>query len=425
MESISNAGPRGTAKADTRAEAGHEPSSPALTRGLVLLLATAAGLAVANAYFAHPLLDVMSDDLKLSRAVAGFIVGATQVGYALGLILLVPLGDLVNRRRLIVGQSLFSSLALLMAALSREGVALLAAMAAIGPLAVVAQTLVAYAAGLATARERGHIVGLVTSGIVLGILLARTVAGALTDLSGWRTVYFVSAAVTLVFAGLLAIALPRHDAAKPKMSYPRLIGSLWTLLVEERVLRVRGTIAMLIFANITTLLAPLVLPLGAPPYSLSHLQVGLFGLAGAAGALGAMRAGHWADRGHAERTTGFALALMLAAWGLIALLPYSILWLIAGVVVIDFGLQATHVTNQSLIYRVRPEAQSRLAAAYMVFYAIGSAAGSSLSTLVYAQAGWNGVCLMGAGISLATLVFWGLTRGREAEAGVPDACRAS
>lgn len=185
---------------------------------------------------------------------------------------------------------------------------------------------------------------------------------------------------------------------------------------EERVLRVRGVIAMLIFADITTLLAPLVLPLAAPPFSLSHTEIGLFGLAGAAGALGATRAGRWADEGHGERATGLALSLMLAAWGLIALLPHSIWWLIAGVIVIDFGLQATHVTNQSLIYRVRPEAQSRLAAAYMVFYSVGSAAGSSLSTIVYAHAaGWSGVCAMGATISAAALLFWGLTRERRPE----------
>jgi predicted MFS family arabinose efflux permease len=166
---------------------------------------------------------------------------------------------------------------------------------------------------------------------------------------------------------------------------------------------------MLIFANITTLLAPLVLPLSAPPFSLSHTQVGLFGLAGAAGALGAARAGTWADQGHGQRTTGIALALMLIAWLPIAMLSYSILWLILGVFIIDFGLQATHVTNQGMIYRVRSEAQNRLTAAYMIFYSIGSAIGSSTSTMVYAHTGWNGVCLMGAGISALTLTFWALT----------------
>jgi predicted MFS family arabinose efflux permease len=419
MDCLRDAVPAGAANDDARAHdaqalqsigaaTGASPPNP-LTRPITLLFAIASGLAVANAYFAHPLLDVMADDLGLSRTIAGLIVGATQLGYGLGLILLVPLGDLVDRRKLIVGQSLLSVLALACVGFSSTGAMLLASMAAVGLLAVVTQALVAYAASLAQLSERGQVVGVVTSGIVLGILLARTVAGIVTDLFHWRMVYLFSAALTLIIAVLLSGALPRQERPRPAIFYPRLIGSLLTLFVEEPVLRIRAVIAMLIFANITTLLAPLVLPLSAPPYSLSHTEIGLFGLAGAAGALGAARAGRWADQGHGQSTTGIALALMLLAWLPISLLPHSIVWLIAGVFVIDFGLQATHVTNQGMIYRVRPDAQNRLTAAYMVFYSIGSAIGSSLSTIVYAHAGWNGVCLVGAGISALTLLFWAAT----------------
>jgi len=351
----------------------------------------ASGLAVANVYFAHPLLDVMADDLQLPRAAAGLIVGAAQVGYGLGLALLVPLGDLIDRRRLIIAHSVLSVLALLCVSVSGSAAMLLASMAAVGFLAVVTQALVAYAASLAPASTRGHVVGMVTGGIVLGILLARSVAGTLTDLSGWRTVYIVSAILTAAVALLLWRALPHQQRPKTGLSYPELIRSLATLLIEEPVLRIRAVIAMLIFANITTLLAPLVLPLSAPPFSLTHTEIGLFGLAGAAGALGAMRAGRWTDAGHGQRTTGIALGLMLAAWLPISLLHHSIWWLILGVVVIDFGLQAVHVTNQAMIYRVRPDAQNRLTATYMLFYSIGSAVGSSTSTMVYAWAGWTGV----------------------------------
>ncbi|NLS18521.1 MFS transporter [Rhizobium sp. P40RR-XXII] len=399
--------PKGSPRTDANLST-TEGNSP-LAGATIVLFAVASGLAVANAYFAHPLLDVMADDLKLSRTVAGLIVGATQLGYGLGLILLVPLGDLVDRRKLIIVQSLLSVAALICVGFSSSAAMLLASMAAVGFLAVVTQALVAYAASLAHPAERGHVVGMVTSGIVLGILLARSVAGTLTDLSGWRTVYILSAVLTLMIALLLWRALPRQQRPKTGLSYFGLIRSLATLLVEEPVLRIRAVIAMLIFANITTLLAALVLPLTAPPYSLSHTEVGLFGLTGAAGALGATRAGRWADRGHGQRTTGIALALMLFAWLPISLLDHSILWLIIGVLVIDFGLQATHVTNQSMIYRVRPDAQNRLTAAYMVFYSIGSAVGSSTSTIIYAHAGWTGVCISGAAISLATLLFWGLT----------------
>ncbi|NGN44107.1 MFS transporter [Mesorhizobium sp. CGMCC 1.15528] len=414
MRSTNEVASAGAASAAARLQAGefdrgNERLSSGLSRPVVLLFAVASGLAVANAYFAHPLLDVMADDLGIARATAGLIVGFTQLGYGLGLVLLVPLGDLIDRRKLVVGQSLLSVLALVSVGFSTTGAMLLASMAAMGLMAVVTQALVAYAASLARPAERGQVVGVVTSGIVLGILLARTVAGTLTDLSGWRTVYFVSAVLTLIIAALLYKVLPAQEARDKRMSYPRLIGSLFTLFVEEPVLRIRAIIAMLIFADITTLLTPLVLPLSAPPFSLSHTAIGLFGLAGAAGALGAARAGRWADRGYGQRTTGIALTLMLVAWLPIALLPHSILWLIAGVLIIDFGLQAVHVTNQGMIYRVRPEAQSRLTAAYMVFYSIGSALGSSLSTMVYVYAGWTGVCLLGAGISALAIAFWAAT----------------
>lgn len=392
--------------ADVAPRAAHGRPSGLLT----LLFAAASGLAVANAYFAHPMLDMMADELGLPRARAGWIVAATQIGYGLGLILLVPLGDLLDRRRLVIVQSSLSVLALISISFAPGAAALLASMAAMGFLAVVTQSFVAYAASLTEPAQRGHVVGIVTSGIVLGILLARTVAGALADVSGWRTVYVASALTTVIIVALLARALPSEPRRPADGAYPQLITSLFKLLLTEPALRIRGAIAMLIFANITTLLTPLVLPLSAPPFELSHTEVGLFGLAGVAGALAASRAGRWTDRGLGERTTGIALMLMLIAWLPIALLGHSLLWLVIGVIVLDFGLQAVHVTNQAMIYRVRPEAQSRLTAGYMVFYAIGSAIGSSTSTFAYAQAGWSGVCRLGAAISALTLGFWLLTR---------------
>jgi len=383
---------------------------PALSKATLLLFAIASGLAVANVYFAHPLLDVMADDMGLKRSTAGLIVAASQIGYAIGLIFLVPLGDLFDRRKLIIAHFLLSALSLLAIGFAGSAGILLLAMAVTGLLAVVTQALVAYAASLADPARRGHVVGIVTSGIVLGLLLARAIAGALTDIGGWRSVYLSSAALTLLISLLLWRSLPQQHRQTASVSYPTLILSLITLFRAEPVLRIRAIIAMLIFADITTLLAPLVMPLSAPPFELSHAQIGLFGLAGAAGALAASRAGSAADRGHGQRMTGVALTLMLVSWLPIALLGHSLLWLIIGVLVIDFGLQAVHVTNQAMIYRVRPDAQNRLTAAYMVFYSIGSASGSAISTWIYAYAGWNGVSLLGASISLFTLIFWAATR---------------
>lgn len=305
-------------------------SKPGLSRSLTLLFAAASGLAVANAYFAHLLLDVIADDLSLPRATIGFVVGATQLGYGLGLVLLVPVGDLVDRRKLVIIQSLLSVLALLCVGFAPTEEVLFPALIAMGFFAVATQAFVAYAASLARPEERGAVVGTVTSGIVLGILLARTVAGAVVDIAGWRAVYLLSAAFTLAITAILARVVPAQPKSGPAVSYPKLIGSLFTLFLQEPVLRVRAILAFLIFADVTTLLTPLVLPLSAPPYSLSHAAIGLFGLAGAAGALGASRAGRWTDEGFGQRVTGVALTLMLCSWILIGLLPYSILFLVAG-----------------------------------------------------------------------------------------------
>jgi predicted MFS family arabinose efflux permease len=376
---------------------------------LALVFSVACGLAVANVYYFQPLLEVMAADFHLSQATVGAVGTVTQVGYGIGLLLIVPLGDLVNRRRLIVGQTLLSVLALIAVVIAPTGTWLLVSMTAVGALAVVTQALVAYSASLAAPGDRGRVVGIVTSGIIIGILLARTVSGSLADLAGWRSVYLASAGATLVMAVLLSIVLPRHSAPRQQIPYPRLIGSVFRLFAEVPILRTRATLALLIFMAFTVVATPMVLPLTAS-YGLSTTQVGLFGLAGVAGALAASQAGRLADRGHGERTTGIGLLAMLVAWLPIALLPESLWGLVIGVIMLDFGLQAVHVSNQSLVYRVRPAAQSRLTAGYMVFYSIGSAVGAITSTVVYTHFGWLGVSVSGAMISLTALVFWALTR---------------
>ena len=383
-----------------------EPARAVLTRPVTLLFATTAGFAVANVYYAQPLLDTLAHQFDISRAEIGGILTITSLCYGLGLLLLVPLGDLWDRRRMILIQSVVSALALLAIGTATQASVLLVGMALIGFLSVVTQVLVSFAAGLAEPAERGQIVGTVTSGIVLGILLARTFSGAIADLAGWRAVYFTSASVTLLLAIVLSRVLPHHRLPGVSEPYPRLIASVFTLFGQERVLRVRASIGFLHFAAAMTLWTPMVLPLSAPPLSLSHTEIGLFGLAGAAGALGAARAGRLADRGFAQWTSGIGLTLMLASWLPTALVMHSLVALVVGVIAFDLGLQAVHVTNQSLIYSVRPEARSRLTAGYMLFYAVGCASGSIASTCVYARFGWSGVCTLGAVISATALVFW-------------------
>jgi predicted MFS family arabinose efflux permease len=387
-----------------------------LSRGTALLFAVACGLSVANVYFAQPLLDAMANDLGITPGAIGIVVTLTQTGYALGLILIVPLGDLWDRRRLIVGQTVLSAIALVLVGTASGAVALLIGMILVGLMAVVVQVLVAFAATLATPAERGRAIGTVTSGVVSGILLARFVAGTLADIGGWRLVYLVSAALMLVMAALLARVLPRHrpggGAEARTRSYSALLRSTATLFAAEPILRERAAFGLLIFASVNVFWNSIVLPLAAPPFALSHTSIGLLGIIGVAGALAARNSGRLADLGWGRRTTGLSLMLLLAAWLPIAFLATSLWFVVVGVIMIDLAVQAVHVTNQSLIIAARPEAASRLIGGYMVFYSIGSGLGAIGSTAVYAMAGWIGVCILGAGISSVALLFWVITVSR-------------
>ncbi|MEK5330300.1 MFS transporter [Lysinibacillus sp. FSL W8-0992] len=379
--------------------------SPAMT----LLFATACGISVANIYFAQPLLDRLSNDFGIDHSVIGVVITITQIFYGLGLLLLVPLGDLLNQRRLIVGQMLLSAIALIIVGTAFSSVVLFVGMALVGLLAVVTQTLVAFAANIASPTERGRVVGIVTSGIVIGILLARTFAGILTDLAGWRSVYIVSAALMLLLASLFFKVLPVVEREVKSITYLQLIRSTFTLFIQERTLRVRSVLALLIFADFSILWTSLVLPLSAPPFALSYSAIGAFGLVGVAGALAAASAGKLADRGYGQRTTGSALLLLLISWLFISYLQQTLVALVVGIVLLDLAVQAIHVTNQTMILPLHPEARSRLTAGYMMFYSIGSASGSIASTQIYAHFGWGGVSLLGASVSALALLFWALS----------------
>ncbi|MEC0333416.1 MFS transporter [Paenibacillus macerans] len=376
---------------------------------VALLFAIACGLAVSNVYYAQPLLDSLAEQFDITRSSVGIIITVTQICYALGLFMLVPLGDLLNQRRLIIVMMLISAGALAVVGIANTVTVLFAGLAVVGLLAVVTQMLVSYASILAAPAERGSIVGLVTSGVVIGILLARTFAGILTDIAGWRSVYLVSAALMLIMCVTLYRVLPQYYGKKEPLSYPQLLRSVVQLFVQERVLRIRAGLAFLIFTAFSTLWTSLVLPLSSPPTSLSHTAIGSFGLAGVTGALAASKAGQLADRGLGQRTTGLALVLLLISWLPISYIEYSLPVLVVGILLLDAAVQAVHVTNQSLIFAVRPEARSRLTGGYMIFYSIGSATGAIASTHIYAYSGWRGVCLFGAAVSAIALLFWALT----------------
>ncbi|MER5489591.1 MFS transporter [Streptomyces sp. NPDC002490] len=405
----------GTVAPESGRPSGDRPAY-VLTRGVVLLFAVACGAAVANVYFAQPLLVTIGHDLGMSPALVGSTVTLTHVGYALGLLLLVPLGDVTDRRRLVVAQLLLLVAALAAVAAAPTAAVLLAATAVLGSLAVVTQTLVAFAASLAPPAGRGRVVGQVTAGVVIGILLARTVAGLLADLAGWRSVYLASAVLTALLALVLHRVLPRSGGAPPTPPrYGRLLRSTVTLFARDRVLRQRALFGLLVFAAFSTLWSSVALPLGRAPHSLSHSAIGALGLIGVVGALAASGAGRLSDRGLSRPTTGAALALLLVSWLPLALTPGSLWALVLGVVLLDLAVQAVHVTNQTLIYARHPDAGSRVIGGYMVFYAVGSGTGAVAATALYAAAGWGAVCALGAAFSLLGLVLWAGTR-----AGAPE-----
>ncbi|WP_288377817.1 MFS transporter [uncultured Pseudomonas sp.] len=382
----------------------HEASSFQLTRGLTLLLAAACALAVATVYCAQPLLESMAQSLGVPSGQVGWVVGAIQAGYALGLLLIVPLGDLLDRKRLILAQLLLSALALVAVGLAQHWAALLAAMGMVGLMAVVVQLMVAQAATLATPAQQGQAVGAVTSGIVLGILLARLVAGVVADLAGWRGVYFAAAGLVLLMVALLGWRMPAARPLGQRQRYRTLLCSMVVLLRDDRLLRQRGVFALLIFAAFSVLWSSMVLPLSA--LQLTHTQIGLFGLAGVAGALAASRAGRLADRGLGQRTTGLALGLLTLSWLPSLFVEQSLLALVAGVVMLDLAVQAVHVTNQSLLLAGRAQMASRLVGAYMCCYSVGSGAGAVAASWVYGAWGWGAVCGLGAGISALAWGYW-------------------
>ncbi|WP_421589494.1 MFS transporter [Rahnella aceris] len=379
----------------------HSPLSPAL----IILMAVATGLAVASNYYPQPLLETIARAFNLSVNQAGFIVTVAQLGYACGLMFIVPLGDMFERRGLIVLMTLLSAAGLLITAMAPTLTVMLVGTALTGLFSVVAQILVPLAATLSEPERRGKVVGLIMSGLLLGILLARTVAGALASLGGWRTVYWVASALMIVMALVLWRKLPKHQQ-KTDLNYPQLLKSIFTLFIHTPVLRTRALIGMFCFANFSILWTSMAFLLAGPAYHYSEGVIGLFGLVGAAGALAATRAGNLADKGKAHLTTTAGLVLLLLSWAAIALGQHSVISLIIGIIVLDLSVQGVHITNQSVIYKTMPEARNRLTAGYMTTYFIGGAAGSLVSASAYQAAGWYGVSAAGIVMCILNLLVW-------------------
>jgi predicted MFS family arabinose efflux permease len=380
-----------------------------MTTGLTFLFAVAGGAAVGNLYWAQPLLDLIADDLHASSASAGWLITLTQLGYAAGILFIVPLGDILNRRRLIPVMMLCSAVALVACAAAPSFGVLLAAITALGLTTVSGQILTPLAGDLATDEDRGRIVGTVASGILTGILVSRTISGLVADVAGWRAIYLVAAVAAVAFAALLHHAIPALEP-KAHLAYPALLASVVAVVVRERTIRWTLVLGATGFATFTMFWTSLTFLLSAPPFSYPVSVIGLFGLAGLAGAIAAQRAGRLHDRGWSLPATGAAWAVVLVSFLVAAFSGRSVVLILVVVVALDVALQAVGILNQLRVFAVSHEARSRINTAFVTSNFIGGAIGSAAASVLWSTGGWTAVTIAGMVLSCFALAVWAAGR---------------
>jgi predicted MFS family arabinose efflux permease len=382
-----------------------------VSRRLVVLMAIAGGASVANLYYAQPLLDVIAQSLGVRTETAGLIVTFTQIGYLGGILALVPVGDMVERRRFVPRVLLVAAVALTATAAAPSLPAIAVALVVVGVTSVGAQLLIPFAASLARDDERGTVMGIVMSGVLLGVLLARTVSGLIAQAGGWRLVFAIAAGLMLTLALVLSRALPWHAPSR-WTGYGSLWGSIARLVRSEPLLRRRMLLSFLGFANFTILWTSLTFLLSDPPFGYQEGTIGLFGLLGVAGATAAQLAGKVIDRGLVHVLTGIALAGILVARLILTQADDSLTVLLLGMVLFDVCQQSSLVCHQNVVLEVRNEARGRATTAQVSSAFVGGTIGSATAAATYAAGGWQLVNGLAAGLAALALAAWAHERIR-------------
>ncbi len=372
-----------------------------LSRLRLYAMAAATGIAVANIYYNQPILGLIEAEFA-GQPATGFVPTATQLGYSFGLFLLLPLGDIVDRRRLIMAQFLALAAASVLAALAPTAALLVAASIFLGASATVAQQIVPVAAALASPERRGAAIGTVMAGVLSGILLSRTLSGFVGEHLGWREMFWASVPLALVGAAMMYAALPDLGPVS-RLSYRAALRSLTDFWRRQPDLRVASIVQAALFAAFTSFWTILALYLATPQFNLGADVAGLFGVVGAVGVLAAPLAGRIADRRGAHSVVWLGAALTLAAWAILGLRA-SIAGLLIGVVILDVGIQVALISNQHIIYALDPQARSRVNTIFMTSMFLGGAAGSALAVTAWSYGSWTGVSLLGLAFAATALV---------------------
>jgi predicted MFS family arabinose efflux permease len=380
-----------------------------LTKGLVLLMSVTCGLAVANLYYNQPLLADMGRTFHARSHQVGNISMFTQIGYAIGMFLFVPLGDMRERRQLISILLAAVTVALIGVATAQNLPWIYIASLAVGITTVVPQVIIPLAAQLAEPLERGKVIGSVMSGLLFGILLARTISGFIGGSFGWRAMYWLAAVLMLALAIILRRFLPR-SYPEATLTYRQVLNSLGNLIVTQPTLREASLVGALLFGGFSVFWTSLAFYLEGAPYYFGSQVTGLFGLVGVIGAAAAPFVGRLADRFSPKSMVGVFILVTLLSYLFFGLLGSTVWGLIIGVILLDLGVQGAQVSNQTRIYSLVPEARSRLNTVFMVTYFLGGSLGSSLGSYAWNMWKWQGVCLTGGIMIVLGFIVWGIYR---------------